>query len=67
MSIDDDVIFGNCEWCGKEAELTPTRDTDEGFNGAYYDVCAACIQKQRDLDMEEAEYWEDYEAKHGRL
>lgn len=54
MSVEP--YYENCEWCGRYAELIPTRDLDEGFAGSEYDVCIACRQKQDDLarkDLEE--------------
>ncbi|MBT7350612.1 hypothetical protein HN803_07580 [candidate division WWE3 bacterium] len=45
----------NCDWCKKEAQLSPTRDWEEGMNGPVYYVCNECNSKQDREMMEEYE------------
>ena len=35
-----------CQWCKKQAVVSPTRDYTEGDHGPVYYVCAKCSAKQ---------------------
>src|SRR5579864_2900050 len=49
----DNKVSGECDWCHGQAELTPTRDPDEGMCGPVYYVCQACLEKQRAQQLAE--------------
>ena len=37
---------GMCDWCHKDAILSPMRDFDEGSFGPVYQVCRECRDKE---------------------
>jgi len=56
LDIGCDPEIGECEQCKTEAELFPTRYTEEGFFGSPHLICIACRQKQAKQDNEDLEY-----------
>lgn len=55
----DEPEFGECEQCKVEAELFPTRYTDEGYSGDYHLICRGCRQKQARQDQEDLDQLDD--------
>jgi len=53
---------GECDWCGREAPLTTTRDDEEGVLGAEYDVCDACLEEQARKERKRLEADDRYEC-----
>lgn len=61
-----DSRHGTCDWCKSTAtDLRPHRDFEEGMAGRVYDVCGACVRREREAledELEESGYYDrDYD------